>query len=70
MMRGTFGNIRIDNKLVDRTGGFTKRMDEKFLYTAAMEYQQEGIPLVILAGQMYGAGSSRTGQPKELNCRE
>ena len=60
MMRGTFGNIRIDNKLVDRTGGFTKKDGREIpFYTAAMEYQQEGVPLVILAGQMYGAGSSR-----------
>jgi aconitate hydratase len=60
MMRGTFGNIRIDNKLVDRTGGFTAK-DGKVLpiYTAAMEYIEEGKNLVILAGQMYGAGSSR-----------
>jgi aconitate hydratase len=60
MMRGTFGNIRIKNKLVDREGGFTAK-DGKVLpiYTAAMEYIEEGKDLVILAGQMYGAGSSR-----------
>lgn len=60
MMRGTFGNIRIDNKLVDRMGGFTLKDGEELpFYTAAMAYQEEGTPLVILAGQMYGAGSSR-----------
>jgi aconitate hydratase len=60
MMRGTFGNIRIDNKLVDRTGGFTAKDGKELpIYTAAMEYIEEGKSLVILAGQMYGAGSSR-----------
>jgi aconitate hydratase len=60
MMRGTFGNIRIKNKLIEREGGFTAK-DGKVLpiYTAAMEYIAEGKNLVILAGQMYGAGSSR-----------
>ncbi|MEE9368415.1 MAG: aconitate hydratase AcnA [Pontiella sp.] len=60
MMRGTFGNIRIDNKLVDRVGGFTTKDGKEMpIYTAAMEYIEEGKSLVILAGQMYGAGSSR-----------
>ena len=60
MMRGTFGNIRIKNKLVDKEGGFTLKNGKIMpFYTAAMEYQEEKTPLVILAGQMYGAGSSR-----------
>ena len=60
MMRGTFGNIRIKNKLVSREGGFTvKDGDIMPFYTAAMKYQEENTPLVILAGKMYGAGSSR-----------
>jgi aconitate hydratase len=60
MMRGTFGNIRIKNKLVDREGGFTVKDGEELpIYTAAMKYIEEGKNLVILAGQMYGAGSSR-----------
>jgi aconitate hydratase len=60
MMRGTFGNIRIQNKLVDRAGGFTAKDGKELpIYTAAMEYIEEGKNLVILAGQMYGAGSSR-----------
>ncbi len=60
MMRGTFGNIRINNKLVDRDGGFTVKDGKTMpIYTAAMEYIEEGKSLVILAGQMYGAGSSR-----------
>ena len=60
MMRGTFGNIRIQNKLVDRAGGFTDKDGETMpIYTAAMKYIEEGRNLVVLAGQMYGAGSSR-----------
>ena len=60
MMRGTFGNLRIKNKLVDREGGFTvKDGRECSIYDAAMEYISEGRDLVVLAGQMYGAGSSR-----------
>jgi aconitate hydratase len=60
MMRGTFGNIRIQNKLVDRAGGFTSKDGNMLpIYTAAMQYIEEGRNLVILAGQMYGAGSSR-----------
>lgn len=60
MMRGTFGNIRIKNKLVDRTGGFTVKDGETLpIYTAAMRYIEEGRALIILTGQMYGAGSSR-----------
>jgi aconitate hydratase len=60
MMRGTFGNLRIKNKLIDREGGFTlKDGKEISIYDAAMEYISEGKNLVVLAGQMYGAGSSR-----------
>lgn len=60
MMRGTFGNIRIKNKLVEREGGFTAKDGEEMpMYTAAMKYIEEGTDLVVLAGQMYGAGSSR-----------
>lgn len=62
MMRGTFGNIRIRNKLVERTGGWTRHHgtgEEMPIYNAAMQYQDEATPLVVLAGKMYGAGSSR-----------
>jgi aconitate hydratase len=63
MMRGTFGNIRIKNKLVEpKEGSFTvKSPDSKemFIYDAAMEYKEESTPLVVLAGKEYGAGSSR-----------
>jgi aconitate hydratase len=60
MMRGTFGNIRIQNRRVDREGGLTVKDGEEMpIYTAAMKYIEEGKDLVVLAGQMYGAGSSR-----------
>jgi len=63
MMRGTFGNIRIKNLMVSpREGSFTVKppeTKETYIYHAAMEYQQEGTPLVVLAGKEYGAGSSR-----------
>jgi len=62
MIRGTFANIRLRNKLVDREGGFTRRFpdgEETTIYEAAMSYAEEGVPLVVLAGKEYGAGSSR-----------
>ncbi|MBI4521748.1 MAG: aconitate hydratase, partial [Gemmatimonadetes bacterium] len=63
MMRGTFANVRIRNLLLkDREGGYTTYFptDEVLsIYDAAMRYQQEGIPLLVIAGREYGAGSSR-----------
>ncbi len=62
MARGTFGNIRIRNKMVDRVGGFTKLQpsgEEMPIFDAAMAYARTATPLVVLAGKMYGAGSSR-----------
>jgi aconitate hydratase len=63
MMRGTFGNIRIKNKLVSpKEGSFTltfPNKKEKFIYDAAMEYIEEGRSLVVLGGKEYGTGSSR-----------
>ncbi|MDH4205903.1 MAG: aconitate hydratase AcnA [Desulfobacteraceae bacterium] len=63
MMRGTFGNIRIKNKLVSpKEGSFTLKFPDKtemFIYDAAMEYIQESKPLVVLGGKEYGTGSSR-----------
>jgi len=63
MMRGTFANIRLRNELAPGTeGGWTTRTSgEKpvTIYDAAMEYQQVGTPLVIIAGKEYGTGSSR-----------
>lgn len=62
MMRGTFGNIRIQNRLVDDQGSFTLLFPEKeraFVYDAAMAYQDRSVPLVVLGGSEYGTGSSR-----------
>lgn len=62
-MRGTFGNIRIKNKLVSpKEGSFTIKFPDKtemFVYDAAMAYIQESKPLVVLGGREYGTGSSR-----------
>jgi aconitate hydratase len=63
MMRGTFANIRIRNKMLDNVeGGFTRYAptgETMPIYDAAMLYKQDGRPLVILAGKEYGTGSSR-----------
>jgi len=63
MTRGTFANIRIRNLLAPGTeGGVTRKLPEGSLmpvYDAAMQYQEEGVPLVVLAGAEYGTGSSR-----------
>lgn len=63
MMRGTFANIRIKNEMLPGTeGGITKHIPsgtQEPIYDAAMKYQQEGKPLVVIAGEQYGTGSSR-----------
>jgi aconitate hydratase len=63
MMRGTFANVKLMNKLAEgKRGGWTRDLldgEIKAVYDAAEHYQQEGIPLVVLAGKMYGSGSSR-----------
>jgi aconitate hydratase len=63
MMRGTFGSIRLRNRLVDgKEGPYTLRFptgSETFIYDAAMAYQAENIPSIVLAGREYGSGSSR-----------
>ncbi|HBA43319.1 MAG TPA: aconitate hydratase, partial [Alphaproteobacteria bacterium] len=63
MMRGTFANIRIKNEMVPGTeGGVTKHVPggkQMSIYDAAMQYQQDGVPLVVFAGKEYGTGSSR-----------
>ncbi len=63
MMRGTFANIRIRNKITpDIEGGVTKHFpsgDVMSIYDAAMRYQAEGRPAVVFAGKEYGTGSSR-----------
>jgi aconitate hydratase len=61
MMRGTFANVRIKNLMIPGSeGGITlKDGEEKPIYDAAMEYQRDGTPLMIFAGEEYGTGSSR-----------
>lgn len=62
MMRGTFANIRIKNKMIEAEGGRTMYLptgEEMFIYDAAMKYAEAGTSLVVVAGKMYGAGSSR-----------
>ena len=67
MMRGTFANIRIRNRMLDGVeGGFTLHAgrgdssgEQMPIYDAAMRYKAEGTPLVVIAGKEYGTGSSR-----------
>jgi aconitate hydratase len=63
MMRGTFANIRIKNQMLGgKEGGLTIHYpggEELPIYTAAMKYKDEGVPLVVFAGKEYGTGSSR-----------
>ena len=76
MMRGTFANIRIKNQMVkDESGnavegGYTIHQpsgERMWIYDAAMRYQKEGVPLVVLAGKEYGTGSSRDWAAKGTN---
>lgn len=63
MMRGTFANIRIRNEMVPGVeGGYTRHIpsqNQLSIYDAAMQYQQEQVPLAVIAGKEYGSGSSR-----------
>jgi len=63
MIRGTFANIRLRNRLAPGTeGGFTLHLpdgEQMPIYEASLKYQQEGVSLVVLAGKEYGSGSSR-----------
>jgi aconitate hydratase len=63
MVRGTFANVRIRNKLVPGVeGGMTAHLPDgetMAIYDAAMRYEKEGIPTIVLAGKEYGSGSSR-----------
>jgi aconitate hydratase len=71
MMRGTFANIRIKNKMVPGVeGGITKHIPtgaQMPIYDAAMLYKEEGTPLVVIAGKEYGTGSSRDWAAKGTN---
>jgi aconitate hydratase len=71
MMRGTFANVRLRNQLAPGTeGGWTAHQpsgEVMSIYDAAMKYQEQGVPLVILAGKEYGTGSSRDWAAKGTN---
>ncbi|OWL91376.1 aconitate hydratase AcnA [Halopseudomonas aestusnigri] len=71
MMRGTFANIRIRNRMLGgEEGGETIHVpsgERMSIYDAAMRYQQDGTPLVVLAGKEYGTGSSRDWAAKGTN---
>ena len=71
MMRGTFANIRIKNKMVPGVeGGITRHMpsgEQMPIYDAAMRYKADGTPLVVIAGKEYGTGSSRDWAAKGTN---
>ncbi len=71
MVRGTFANIRLRNKLAGgKEGGFTVHLpdgEETTIYEAAMRYADEGVPLIVLAGREYGSGSSRDWAAKGVN---
>ncbi len=71
MMRGTFANIRLRNLLAPGTeGGVTRHLprgEEMSIFDAAMRYQREGTPLIVLGGKEYGSGSSRDWAAKGTN---
>ena len=71
MMRGTFANIRIRNKMIPGVeGGFTKHIptgETLAIYDAAMRYKEAGTPTIVLAGKEYGSGSSRDWAAKGPN---
>ena len=62
MVRGTFANVRIKNKLADKEGGHARYLptgEEMSVYDAAVKYQKDKTPLIVLTGKEYGSGSSR-----------
>ena len=62
MMRGTFSNVFLKNKIASKQGGFTiyfPQNKEMTVYDAAMKYQESQTPLIVLAGSEFGSGSSR-----------
>ncbi|MEN2992859.1 MAG: aconitate hydratase AcnA [Bacteroidia bacterium] len=70
MVRGTFANVQLRNRLVDREGGWTvyhPTGEVLTVYEAAQRYQQSGTPLLVIAGKEYGSGSSRDWAAKGPN---
>ena len=70
LIRGTFANIRLRNKLAEKEGWWTRHFpsgEEMSIYDASVRYQKEGVPLVVFAGKEYGSGSSRDWAAKGPN---
>jgi len=70
MMRGTFANVRIKNKITDKEGGYSTYFPSNetlSVYDTAMKYATDNTPLVVLAGKEYGSGSSRDWAAKGTN---
>src|SRR5205814_1606056 len=70
LIRGTFANIRLRNKLAEKEGWWTRHFpsgEEMTIYDASARYQKEGVPLVVFAGKEYGSGSSRDWAAKGPN---
>ncbi|HEY6203305.1 MAG TPA: aconitate hydratase AcnA [Candidatus Limnocylindria bacterium] len=70
LIRGTFANIRLRNKLADKEGWWTRHFpsgEEMTIYDAAVRYQKERTPLIVFAGREYGSGSSRDWAAKGPN---
>lgn len=70
MMRGTFANVRIKNRITDKEGGYSTYFptnETMTVYEAAMKYEEDKTPLIIIAGKEYGSGSSRDWAAKGTN---
>ncbi|GGC25746.1 aconitate hydratase A [Parapedobacter defluvii] len=70
MMRGTFANVRIRNRITEKEGGYTTYFptgETLSVYDAAMKYAENQTPLIVLAGKEYGSGSSRDWAAKGAN---
>src|SRR2546430_1530177 len=70
LIRGTFANIRLRNKLAEKEGWWTRHLpsgEEMTIYDAAVRYQREAVPLLVFAGKEYGSGSSRDRAAKGPN---
>ncbi|HSI69337.1 MAG TPA: aconitate hydratase AcnA [Gillisia sp.] len=70
MMRGTFANVRIRNRITDKEGGYSTHFptgETMTVYDAAMKYAEDKTPLIVIAGKEYGSGSSRDWAAKGTN---
>src|SRR5690606_20291292 len=70
MMRGTFANVRIRNRITDKEGGYSTYFptnETMTVYDAAMKYAESNTPLLVIAGKEYGSGSSRDWAAKGTN---